>query len=64
MRSPRRRAPRHGVTALEVLVASGIMAAAFLPLYGLLQQSQQAAYLDEFHVLAPDGQRHSSRGTR
>lgn len=43
---------RRGATALEVLIASGIMAAAFLPLYTLLQQSQQVAYLDEFHVLA------------
>lgn len=43
---------RQGVTALEVLFASALLAALFLPMYQLFQSSQHTAYLDEFQVLA------------
>jgi hypothetical protein len=43
---------RRGVSAIELVISSAIMAAVFLPLYTLVRSNQQVAYLSEFHVLA------------
>lgn len=43
---------RRGVSAIELMISSAIMAAVFLPLYTLVRSNQQVAYLSEYHVLA------------
>lgn len=43
---------RRGVSAIELMISSAIMAAVFLPIYTLVRSNQQVAYLSEFHLLA------------
>ncbi len=43
---------RPGVSAVELLLASAILAAAFVPIYTLIQGGQRSAYLNELQVLA------------
>lgn len=44
-------APRRGFSAIELLICSAILAAAFLPVYTSVQGSQTSAYLNELNVL-------------
>lgn len=43
---------RRGATAVEAMIAVGILGAAFVPLYTLIQSNQSIAFLNEFHVVA------------
>lgn len=43
---------RRAASAVELLICSAIMVAAFVPIYTLVQSNQKMAYLGEYHVLA------------
>ena len=48
--SPRRRRP--GLSALEILIASTLLVAAFIPIYTAIRGTHRTASLNELHVLA------------
>lgn len=43
---------RRGASAVELLLCSAILAAAFLPIYTLVQSNKKVAYLGEYQVMA------------
>jgi len=43
---------RRGASAVELLISSAIMAAAFLPIYALVRSNQQVAFLTEHQAVA------------
>lgn len=49
---PAHRGGRRAVSAVELILASAIMAAAFIPVYSLMQGNQRVAYLNELQIVA------------